>query len=151
MSNTPLTVIPCPVALVWHDRGQSAADAIAAVGELDATVLGPTWNPAADDGGRAELLVSVREARELIAARGGNPDDLGLIGIGLGAVAAAGLALHAKRLGIGLGAVWCVAPNWNEPDPISGVLLSGLPEIDRVELVEDQAALAAEIICWRRR
>ena len=143
-----------PVVLVWHDRDQSATEAVAAVGDLvDTTVTGGSWNPAADDGGRADLLISVRDARELIEHQGGDPNDLGLIGFGLGAVAAAGLALHAKRLGIGLGTVLCVAPRWNEPDPISGVLLSGPPE--RVELAEDQADVsaywAAAVTCWRRR
>lgn len=138
-----------PVLLVWHDRDQSADDAAGLVGELDATVVSPTWDPADDDGGRAQLLISVREARELIESRGDDPNELGLIGFGLGAVAAAGLALHAKRLGIGLGPTWCVAPRWDEPDPISGVLVSGPPE--RVELVENPADVSAQITCWRRR
>jgi hypothetical protein len=145
--------VAAPVVLVWHDRDQSATEALTSVGDLDTTVVGPSWDPAADDGGRTDLLSSVRDARALIEQQGGNPDDLWLIGFGLGAVAAAGLALHAKRLGIALGTVVCVAPRWDEPDPISGVLVSGPPE--RVELVEDQADvsayLAAAIICWRRR
>ena len=135
--------VPLPVVLVWHDRDQSATEALAAVGDLDATVVGGSWRPTADDGGREDLLTSVRDARALIEQQGGDPNDLGLIGFGLGAVAGAGLAQHAKRLGIGLGTVICVTPRWDEPDPISGVLLSGPPE--RVELVEDQAALAAAI------
>jgi hypothetical protein len=142
-------VVPLPVVLVWHDLGQSATEAVAAVGDLDARVVGGSWRPTADDGGREDLLTSVRDARALIEQQGGDPNDLGLIGFGLGAVAGAGLAQHAKRLGIGLGTVICVTPRWHEPDPISGVLLSGPPE--RVELVEDQAALAAAITCWRRR
>jgi hypothetical protein len=144
-----VSVDATPVVLVWHDRDQSVATAVATVGDLEATVVGPSWDPSADDGGRAGLLTSVRDARALIEDRGGDPNVLGVVGIGLGAVAAAGLALHARRLGIGLGTVVCLAPRWDEPDPISGVLLSGPPE--GVELVEDQAALAAAIICWRRR
>jgi predicted esterase len=138
-----------PVVLVWHDRGQTTADAIAGLGELDAMVVAPSWEPLADDGGRASLLVSVREAREQIEAGGGDPNELVLVGFGLGAVAAAGLTLHAKRLGIGLGMTVCVAPRWDEPDPISGVLLSGPPE--RVELVDDPADVSAQITCWRQR
>jgi hypothetical protein len=138
------------VILVWHDRGQSAEDAARAVGEPGATVVSSAWDPTADDGGRASLLMSVRETRELIELHGGDPDDLGLIGFGLGAVAAAGLAWHAKLLGIGLGPTLCVAPRWDEPDPISGVLLTGPPEW--VELVENPADVSAQaIICWRRR
>jgi len=140
-----VSVEATPVVLIWHDRGQSSTAAVTAVGDLDATVVGSSWNAAADDGGRADLLTSVRDARALIEQRGGDPNGLGLIGFGLGAVAAAGLALHAKRLGIGLGTVVCVAPNWDEPDPISGVLLSGPPE--RVELVQS----VEDVTCWRRR
>jgi hypothetical protein len=130
-----------PVVLIWHDRGQSAVDAAHLMGNSAAHVVSPTWDPGAEDGGRATLLVSVREARELVATNGGDPDELGLVGFGLGAVAAAGLALHAKRLGIGLGRTLCVSPTWDEPDPISGVLLAGPPE--RVELVENPADAAA--------
>ncbi len=146
----PLPIVPLPVVLVWHDRDQSPTQAVAAVGDLDARVVPGSWIPTADDGGREDLLISVRDARALIEQQGGDPNDLGLIGFGLGAVAAAGLAQHAKRLGIGLGTVICVAPRWDEPDPISGVLLSGPPEW--VELVEDQADVPAAITtCWRRR
>lgn len=127
--------------LVWHDRGQSPEDAAASVGELAATMVSAAWDPAAEDGGRASLLITVRDARGRIEADGGDPNDLGLIGFGLGAVAAAGLSLHAKRLGIGLGPTLCVAPRWDEPDPISGVLLTGPPE--RVELVETPAEVSA--------
>jgi hypothetical protein len=134
------------VLLVWHDRRQSGDDAAATLGELDATVVSPAWDPEAADGGRASLLISVREARELIKSQGDDPNELGLVGFGLGAVAAAGLSLYAKRLGIGLGPTWCVAPRWDEPDPISGVLLSGPPE--RVELVDNPADAAAQITCW---
>jgi hypothetical protein len=138
------------IVLVWHDRGQSAEDAVGAVGDLGATVVSPAWDASADDGGRASLLVSVREARELIERDGGDPNRLGLIGFGLGGVAAAGLALHAKRLGIGLGPTLCVAPTWDEPDPISGVLLTGPPEW--VELVENPANVSAQALTyWRRR
>jgi predicted esterase len=131
------------VVLIWHDRGQAPDDAAGLVGALGAPVVASPWNPDADDGGRADLLTSVREARNLIERHGGDPSTLSLIGFGLGAVAAAGLCLHAKRLGIRLGRTLCVAPRWDEPDPISGVLLSGPPE--RVELVENPADVSA---CW---
>lgn len=138
-----MTDLP-PVVLIWHDRGQSAGEVADLVGDVAARVVCPTWDPEAEDGGRAALLVSVREARELVATNGGDPDELSLVGFGLGAVAAAGLALHAKRLGIGLGRTLCVAPTWDEPDPISGVLLTGPPE--RVELVENPADAAAWLV-----
>ena len=92
------------------------------------------WDPADDDGGRAALLASVRDAREVLAAHDADPDELVLVGLGLGGVAAAGLARYAKRLGIGLGRILAVSGAWDEPDPFSGDLINEVPE--RVELVE---------------
>jgi len=68
---------------------------------------------------REALLTSVREARERLA----DPDELEIVGHGLGAVAAASLAIHAKRLGIRLAKVTLVDPDWSLPDPISGQLI----------------------------
>jgi hypothetical protein len=111
------------VVLVWHDRGQSPAEAEARIGSVAGTIMAPEWDPDADDGGRTDLLTSVRTARDLLAERGGDPDTLTVCGIGLGAVAAASLGTHAKRLGIALGDVICIEPTWEQPDPISGRLL----------------------------
>ena len=68
---------------------------------------------------REALLTSVREAREHLA----DPDTLEVVGYGIGAVAAASLALHAKRLGIRLAKVTLVEPDWSQPAPISGQLI----------------------------
>ncbi len=123
-----------PVILVWPDPAQSGDEARGLPADLSDELVVQRWNPDADDGGRADLLASVREARDRLAARGGDPDELVLVGFGAAAVAAAGLARYAKRLGIGLGRVIAVAGAWDEPDPFSGNPLVEIPE--RVELVE---------------
>jgi hypothetical protein len=131
-----------PVILVWPGDGQSEEAVRAALGDVDDVTVA-TWDPRAEDGGRTALLASVRDARDLATARGENPDDLVLVGFGLGAVAAAGLAHYAKRLGIGLGRVIAVAGTWDEPDPLSEAPLSEVPE--RVELVQSDHLLATTL------
>jgi pimeloyl-ACP methyl ester carboxylesterase len=101
------------------------------------------WDPRAADGGRAALLRSVRDARDVLAERGADPDRLTLVGFGVGAVAAAGLARYAKRLGIGLGRIIAVAGAWDEPDPFSGVPIEDPPE--QVELVPDSYLLGTTL------
>lgn len=127
--------------LVWPDVDQPAEDARELLHSVDARLMVATWDTADDDGGRTALLTSLRDAREAVVAAGGDPDALDLVGFGIGAVAAAGLTRYAKRLGIGLGRVVCVAPRWNEPDPFSGAPVTEVPE--RVELVPDAASVAA--------
>lgn len=131
--------------LVWPDVGQPADQARELLHAVDTRLLVATWDTADDDGGRTALLTSLRDARQAIASAGGDPDALAIVGFGTGAVAAAGLTHYAKRLGIGLGRVVCVAPRWNEPDPFSGAPLAEVPE--RVELVPDAASVAAS---WLR-
>ncbi|MFL6088862.1 MAG: hypothetical protein ACJ71Z_01845 [Aeromicrobium sp.] len=125
------------VVLVWPNARQEA-------GELpvpDGRLVVADWDPASEDGGRRALLTSVRDARELSASLGEDPDALVIVGFGSGAVAAAGLTRYARRLSIGLGRVLCVAPTWDEPDPFSGIPLGEVPE--GVELVPDAASAAA--------
>ncbi|HUQ00418.1 MAG TPA: hypothetical protein VM093_08150 [Aeromicrobium sp.] len=132
------------VILIWPDGAGDAA-----LPGLPGDAIVARWDPGAEDGGRTELLASVRDARAMVAARGGNADDLTLVGFGRGAVAAAGLTRYARRLGIGLGPVVCVAPAWDEPDPFSGAPLAEVPE--RVELVDHADDVPAVITCWRPR
>lgn len=139
-----------PVALVWLDPTQNGEDASMLLADVPADLVVARWDPAAEDAGRADLLASVREARDGIAARGGNPDELTLIGFGRGAVAAAGLTRYTKRLGIGIGPVVAVAATWSEPDPFSGAPLGEVPE--RVELVDHAHEVPAVLTtCWRSR
>lgn len=121
--------------LVWPDAGQADSAIRELLADVADDVIVAVWDPATEDSGRAALLTSIRDAREALTARGTDPDELVLVGVGLGGVAAAGLARYAKRLGIGLGRVLAVAGTWDEPDPFSGGLIEEIPE--RVELVPD--------------
>jgi len=123
-----------PLVLVWPDVGQTEAEVRALLADATDDVIIAAWDPSAEDAGRAALLTSVRNARDALAARGADPDELALVGFGRGATAAAGLAHYAKRLGIGLGRILAVAGTWDEPDPFSGDLIDEIPE--RIELVE---------------
>jgi hypothetical protein len=120
--------------LVWPEPGQPYSAIRALLDDVAADLIVAVWDPADDDGGRAALLASVRDARDVLAAHDADPDELVLVGLGLGGVAAAGLARYAKRLGIGLGRILAVSGAWDEPDPFSGDLINEVPE--RVELVE---------------
>jgi dipeptidyl aminopeptidase/acylaminoacyl peptidase len=85
-----------PVILMWHGAQTDARGAMRPLAEAVAargfTVLVPDWNSHADDGGRADLLGSAEFARHRA-----EPDDVVLVGWSLGAVAAAGLAIHGAR------------------------------------------------------
>ena len=132
-----------PIVLVWLDPAQAADETRTLLAEVPADLFVAHWDPTVDDAGRTDLLASVRDARDRIIAQGGNPDELTVVGFGLGAVAAAGLARYARRLGIGLGRVIAVAGTWDEPDPFSGTPIEDVPE--RVELVPDSYLLATTL------
>jgi hypothetical protein len=135
------------VVLVWRD-GNGPHGAVHLPDS--AWAMFGSWNPDAPDGGRNALLESLRDARAALTERGEDPDGLTLVGFGRGAVAAAGLTRYAKRLGIGLGPVVCVAATWDEPDPFSGDLIEEVPE--RIELVDRADEVPAVLaICWRPR
>jgi predicted esterase len=89
------------------------------------SVIVPDWNSESDDGGRADLLGSLRFVRDSIDAGGGNPGALVLAGWSLGGTAAAGLTIHARRLGVAVSHTVCLAGGFTTPDPISGKLLTG--------------------------
>lgn len=132
-----------PLILVWPAPGHRASDVRAALAGVDDDVLLAGWDRADADGGRTTLLASLREARNRLATTADDPEGLTLVGIGPGAVAAAGLTRYAKRLGIGLGRVIAVNADWNEPDPFSGHLLTEIPE--QVELVAEDYLLATTL------
>ena len=138
-----------PLILVWPGPGQPDSAIRAPFAGVAADLMVVVWDPADEDGGRTALLASVKDARDVLAARNADPDELVLVGLGLGGVAAAGLARYAKRLGIGFGRVVAVAGTWDEPDPFSGRSLTEVPE--GVELVPDLSYLEAAITCWRPR
>ena len=115
--------------LLWHGRGPNERGVLATLAGLVArrgpTVVVPDWSSEAEDGGRADLLGSLRFTRDLVEAEGRDPDTLVLVGWSLGGTAAAGLTIHARRLGVGVARTVCLAGGFVAPDPISGEVLSG--------------------------
>lgn len=115
-------------ALLWHGKQPDARTTLRPLAELVAghglQVLVPDWNSHNDDGGRADLLRSVRFARQ----RAADADGLVLVGWSMGGLAAAGLAIHASRYGVGFAHLVCLAGAFMVPDPISGKdPVAGLP------------------------
>ncbi|MGH3473527.1 MAG: alpha/beta hydrolase [Aeromicrobium sp.] len=115
--------------LLWHGRGPNERGVLSTLAGLIAergpTVVVPDWSSEADDGGRADLLRSLRFTRETVDADGRDPDSLVLVGWSLGGTAAAGLTINARRLGVGVARTICLAGGFVAPDPISGDVLSG--------------------------
>ena len=114
--------------LLWHGRQPDMRSAVAPLAGLIAargpTVHAADWNSHADDGGRSDLLRSIRFVRESMQSAGADPDALVLVGWSLGGTAAAGLTLHARRLDVGIAHTVCLAGGFPAPDPISGVHLT---------------------------
>jgi dienelactone hydrolase len=106
--------------LLWHGQQPDARAAVRPLAELlvgrGLGVVIPDWNSHADDGGRADLLKSVHFARERVD----DPDGLVLVGWSMGGVAAAGLTIQARRLGIGFAHTVCLAGAFMVADPIFG-------------------------------
>lgn len=105
--------------LLWHGRGPNERGILAplatAVADRGIRLFVPDWDSTAPDGGRADLLWSIRYAREH-----GGDDPLVIVGWSLGGTAAARLALNARRLGLGFVPVVCLAGAFEAADPLSG-------------------------------
>ena len=140
--------------LLWHGRGPNERGILSTLSELVAergpTVVVPDWSSEAEDGGRADLLRSLRYTRDAIEAEGQAPDSLVLVGWSLGATAAAGLTIHARRLGVRVARTVCLAGGFVAPDPISGDVLGGHvptppdpPPITLIHGIADDIAPAA--------
>ena len=113
--------------LLWHGRQPDMRSAVAPLAGL-ISARGPTvhaadWNSHAVDGGRSDLLRSLRFVREAMETAGAEPDSLVLVGWSLGGTAAAGITLHARRLQVGFAHTVCLAGGFPAPDPISGTQL----------------------------
>lgn len=118
------------IALLWHGRGVDGAhwmlplaDRVAAAGVM---ALSADWDSEAADHGRSDLLSSLRFARETAELHGRDPDSVVVAGWSLGGTAAASLAVHAKRLGVGLGGAVLIAPG-DGPRAIDAISGSPLP------------------------
>ena len=106
--------------LMWHGAQPDArasmrplADHLAGYG---VGVVVADWNSHADDRGRADLLSSLRFAREASAS----PDDVVLVGWSLGGAAAAGVTIHAGLLQTRVAHTVCLAGAFMVAEPISG-------------------------------
>lgn len=104
--------------LLWHGSGPNERDVLAplaaAVADRGIRVLVPDWDSTNPDGGRADLLRSVKFARERGDSR------LVVAGWSLGGTAAASLAINARKLGLGSGPAVCLAGAFRSDDPLSG-------------------------------
>jgi dienelactone hydrolase len=148
-----------PVVVLWHGRGGDSRGVLATLSELVAahgvTVVTPDWDADHADGGRADLLTSVRLAREIATERGQDPDTIVVAGWSLGGVAAVSLALNARRLGVGLGGLVLIAPadGPRAIDPLSGQPLpTSLPDganSCRVDIVygEQDTITPPDMVC----
>jgi dienelactone hydrolase len=109
-----------PTVLLWHgqqaDARSSVRPLVELLSDLGLGVVAPDWNSSAEDGGRADLLNSVRFTRKRVD----DPDGLVLVGWSMGGVAAAGLTIQAQRFGVQFAHTVCLAGAFMVADPISG-------------------------------
>lgn len=106
--------------LIWHGMQSDARTSVRLLAEHVAghglSVVVPDWDSHSDDGGRSDLMRSVRFAQQ----RGGHVDGLTLVGWSMGGLAAAGLTVHASRHDVRLRHTICLAGAFGASDPISG-------------------------------
>ena len=118
------------VVLLWHGRGVDSSSWMAPLAERvaarGALALAPDWSSETPDGGRSDLLTSLRYAREQATAAGHDPDRIVVAGWSLGGTAATSLAVHSKRLSVGLGGVVLIAPA-DGPGVLDGISGGPLP------------------------
>lgn len=109
-----------PPVLLWHGKQASARAVVRPLAELVAghglAVVVPDWDARADDGGRADLLQSVRFARDWAD----DPDRMVLVGWSMGGLAAADLTIHAAQFGTRFAHTVCLAGAFMFPGPFSG-------------------------------
>ena len=109
-----------PSVLLWHGMQADSRSVLRPLAETIArhrvAVAVPDWDSHAADRGRADLLRSIDFVRE----RCRNPHGLVLVGWSMGGLAAAGMAFHAKSVGMALSHTVCLAGAFTADDPISG-------------------------------
>ena len=107
--------------LLWHGSGPNEREVLAplatAVADRGVRVLVPDWDSTSPDGGRADLLRSVKFARE---GGAGSDSRLVVAGWSLGGTAAASLAINARKLGLDSVPAVCLAGAFGRTDPLSG-------------------------------
>jgi hypothetical protein len=113
--------------LLWHpavpEGDTRVADLAGRIAGRGNRVVEPTWADGRD------LLRSLHYARTTAVHP---PDRITLVGYDEAAVAALGMALHQRRLGVGLTEVVCVG-GVEATDPISGQSLPEAPPAPKVD------------------
>ncbi|MGA5134960.1 alpha/beta hydrolase [Streptomyces olivoreticuli] len=93
---------PLPVVLIWHGLGPDERDILQPLAEeavaRGAVVFASDWRSDAPDGGRADLLNSIRFVLTQAASFGGDPKRFVLAGWSAGAGAAVSVALRPELL-----------------------------------------------------
>ncbi|MFI6686679.1 alpha/beta hydrolase [Streptomyces sp. NPDC050485] len=93
---------PLPVILIWHGLGPDERDILQPLAEevvgRGAVVFASDWRSDAPDGGRADLLDSIRFVLAHAASFGGDPERFVLAGWSAGAGAAVSVALRPELL-----------------------------------------------------
>lgn len=94
---------PLPVVLIWHGLGPDERDILQPLAEelvaQGVVVFASDWRSDAPDGGRADLLSSIRFVLAQAASFGGDPERFVLAGWSAGAGAAISVALRPELLG----------------------------------------------------
>lgn len=112
-----------PTVLMWHGAQTDSRAAMRPLAERvhghgPAVVLAD-WDSHADDRGRSDLLASASYAAERA-----NGSALVLVGWSMGGLAAAGLTMSARELGVVVSHTVCLAGAFMVNDPISGAPLA---------------------------
>jgi dienelactone hydrolase len=106
-----------PTVLMWHGAQTDSRTAMRPLAERvhdhGLAVVLADWDSHADDRGRGDLLASAEYAR---GHADGKP--LVLVGWSMGGLAAAGLTIHSRQVGVAH--TVCLAGAFMVPDPISG-------------------------------
>ncbi|OBK71872.1 alpha/beta hydrolase [Mycobacterium sp. 1274761.0] len=107
-----------PTVLIWHGMQTDSRTAIRPLAQFVAehglSVIAADWNAHAADGGRDDLLQSLRFAQQRTS------EGLTLVGWSMGGLAAAGLTVQAERHDVFLRHTVCLAGAFMATDPISG-------------------------------
>ncbi|ULE35845.1 alpha/beta fold hydrolase [Mycobacterium sp. IDR2000157661] len=117
--------------LMWHGAQTDSRSAMRPLAERvhrhGMAVVLADWDSHADDGGRADLLASAH-----YAGKHADGHPLVVVGWSMGGLAAAGLTIAARALGVAVSGAVCLAGAFMVRDPVSGAPLpTDLPAGER--------------------